>query len=98
MPSRKGLLLATAAAIIAGASLAASPPAAAQGQHYSEMSCQALWVARNQIFADAGYCFQTDRAIRVFGPGCFPPYGRLTPQQQDEVNEIQYWERRLGCR
>jgi YARHG domain-containing protein len=67
-------------------------PAAARGE-----SCDQLWQARNSIFAEAGHCFQTSRAIAVFGPRCYPPYGRLTAPQQARVNSIIAEERRLGC-
>jgi hypothetical protein len=67
-------------------------PAAARGE-----SCDQLWQARNSIFAAAGHCFKTSRAIAVFGPRCYPPYGRLTAPQQARVNSIIAEERRLGC-
>jgi hypothetical protein len=69
----------------------------AAAQSYRRMSCEDLWYARNAIYADKGYCFETQRAIRVFGEACFPPYGRLSPSERREVNEIQMWERRKGC-
>jgi hypothetical protein len=69
--------------------------AAAQPLRY--MSCGELWYARNAIYAQSGYCFQTSRAIRVFGRACFPPYGRLSAYEQRRVNEITAWERRKGC-
>ena len=52
------------------------PPAAAQDP--AGMSCNALWTERNSIYARNGYCFKTARARAVFGPGCFPPYGKLS--------------------
>lgn len=67
-------------------------PAAARGE-----SCDQLWQARNSIFAEAGHCFKTSRAIAVFGPRCYPPYGRLTGAQQARVNSIIAEEGRLGC-
>jgi hypothetical protein len=69
----------------------------AMAQNYRGQSCSQLWYARNAIYADAGYCFKTARAIRVFGRGCFPPFGRLSPWQQDEIDRIRYWERVKGC-
>jgi hypothetical protein len=33
----------------------------------------------------------------VFGPGCFPPYGRLSGWEKSRVNQLQMWERRKGC-
>jgi hypothetical protein len=67
-------------------------PAAVRGE-----SCDQLWQQRNSIFAEAGHCFKTSRAIAVFGPRCFPPYGQLTAAQQARVNSIIVEERRLGC-
>lgn len=98
MGSRAGLkagIMALALLAASGAILAGGLPAQAQG--YSDMSCRELWYARNQIFAEKGYCFETRRARRAFGPGCFPPYGRLSPDEQDEVDRIKRWERRNGC-
>lgn len=70
---------------------------AATAQPLRYMSCGELWYARNAIYAQNGYCFQTTRAIRVFGPACFPPYGRLSSYEQRQVNDIIAWERRKGC-
>lgn len=69
-----------------------SQPAQAQAQ-----SCGQLWYARNSIYSAAGYCFKTAQAIGAFGEGCFPPYGRLSPTQQAQVNAIKAQERRQGC-
>lgn len=71
---------------------------AAVAQSYRGMSCGQLWYARNAIYASKGYCFETQRAIRVFGRACFPPYGRLNRAEQREVDAIRSWERRKGCR
>jgi hypothetical protein len=76
--------------LVAFAALAAPLPALAQ-------SCSALWYERNQIYARNGYCFQTARAISVFGRGCFPPYGQLSGYDRSRVNEIQRMERAYGC-
>lgn len=65
---------------------------------YAAMSCDQLWYERNAIYAAKGYCFKTERAIRTFGPGCYPPYGKLNAGEQSRVNEIQTWEQRKGCR
>ncbi len=33
--------------------------------------CDELWAERNAVYAEAGYCFKTPRAIRAFGnAGC----------------------------
>ena len=60
-------------------------------------SCEQLWHARNSIFAAAGHCFKTPRAIAVFGARCHPPYGQLTRAQEARVNSITAQERQLGC-
>jgi len=83
--------------IAAGAAAVASPlafgavPAAAQG------ACESLWHQRNAIYARNGYCFRTARAQAVFGPGCFPPYGELSPGERRQVNRLQAEEDALGC-
>jgi len=69
----------------------------AAAQSYRDMSCGEVWYARNQIYADEGFCFKTDDAIRAFGESCFPPYGRLTRTEKQNVDEIKKWERRKGC-
>lgn len=97
-PPRTGLVaLVTAVAIGLSGLMAAAPVAQAQGTNYRNMSCDQLWYARNLIFARQGYCFQTARAIAVFGPRCYPPYGRLTAAQDRQVAQIRRWERRKGC-
>ena len=69
----------------------------ASAQDYRDMSCRELWFARNQIYADKGYCFKTDRARAEFGRNCFPPYGRLSRWEREEVERIKRWEGRRGC-
>jgi hypothetical protein len=66
-------------------------PAHAQG------TCEQLWYQRNQIYADKGFCFKTERARRAFGAGCFPPYGRLSATERRTVASIQREEDELGC-
>jgi YARHG domain len=63
--------------------------------------CQSLWEERNSYYKEAGYCFQTARAIRHFGnAGCrfdeeaAVPLSRAT---RDRIAEIVREERRLGC-
>ena len=63
--------------------------------------CEELWVQRNQIFKDNGYCFKTSRAINYFGnAGCdyddefsIP----LSRSEQRQVDRIKRQERRYGC-
>lgn len=91
----------TRAAALLGAAMTAAlllSTGSATAQSYRDMSCGQLWYARNAIYASKGYCFETQRAIRVFGPACFPPYGRLSRTEQQNVDAIRTWERRKGCR
>jgi hypothetical protein len=81
--------------ISAGVSLLAAAPASAQ-------SCGDLWVARNSIFKEYGYCFKTARAIRHFGnAGCqYDREGDLPMSRGDRarVDQIVRRERAQGCR
>lgn len=70
----------------------APPVAKAQGGF-----CDRLWYERNEIYARNGYCFKTARARSVFGPGCFPPFGRLNGWAAQRVQEIQMEEQQNGC-
>ena len=64
-------------------------------------SCSALYHERNSIFAGAGYCFKTPRAIRTFGnAGCLydsEAAVRLSPRNRARVNQIRRLEREMGC-
>ena len=59
--------------------------------------CDGLWRARNAIFAKAGYCFSTPEAQALFGKGCFPPFGKLTPDQESVVQRIRDLEATSNC-
>jgi hypothetical protein len=61
------------------------------------MSCDNLWNARNRIYAEAGKCFKTEKAIATFGARCYPPYGELSREEKARVSEIMYWEEQKGC-
>lgn len=87
----------TATKLIAGAAALVMMSGTAMAQSYRYMSCSELWYARNEIFAENGYCFQTARAIRAFGSDCFPPWGELSRAEQAEVDLIRSWEERKGC-
>jgi hypothetical protein len=96
---RKALLkspLLTALAFVAVFVLSGSANAYAQSLRW--MSCDELWYERNAIYADAGYCFKTQRARSVFGRRCYPPYGNLSPSEKRRVSRIEEWEYRKGCR
>ncbi len=67
----------------------------------SAQACQEWWEERNGIYADAGYCFKTRRAIEHFGNrGCrYHNEGSvpLTQQQRNRVAQLTALERRNGC-
>ena len=79
---------------------AALSSAAAQDDP-SSMSCGDLWYRRNEIFARNGYCFKTDRAIRVFGNQgcrfCVEADVPMSRAEREEVEIIRAIERRRGC-
>ncbi|MBL8569505.1 MAG: YARHG domain-containing protein [Phreatobacter sp.] len=83
------------------AALVVSTAASAVAQDYRGWSCRDLWVERNRIFKDAGYCFNTQRAVRYFGnAGCM--YDRqadvpLSANQRRIIAEIVRVERFAGC-
>jgi caspase domain-containing protein/YARHG domain-containing protein len=89
-----------------------APPAAANGvfplsstqeltaQQVSVLDCDRLWVARNEIFAREGYCFQTARGISYFGnDNCrSSSQDMLSPLEQHNVALIKSWEAQKTCR
>jgi hypothetical protein len=86
------LVTGTMTAAILGAATAAQ----AQG------ICEDLWVARNSIYKEAGYCFKTARAINYFGNyGCRYDVEAalpLSPDQRARISRILSQERNNGCR
>jgi hypothetical protein len=70
--------------------------------HAQARICHRLWVERNQIYADHGYCFKTERAISYFGnEGCRYEYEADVPLSRRErarISRIQAQEREYGCR
>jgi YARHG domain len=97
MKSQKIFAALSLIGVIAAVSLGTGAPTPASAQDPAFMSCDGLWYARNSIYARNGYCFNTERARSVFGPSCFPPFGRLSGWEASRVNEIQMWERRKSC-
>lgn len=77
---------------------AAAAAAAIASPATSGNKCEQLWMARNSIFAQHGYCFETPKAVSVFGRGCRPPFGKLTSTAKARVDNIQVQELQLGCR
>jgi hypothetical protein len=80
--------------------LGAPLPAAAQD--YWSLSCGDLWYQRNAIYARNGYCFKTERAVRVFGnESCRFWVEADVPMSRDERQQIEIIrdvERQKGCR
>ncbi len=68
-----------------------------QAGSYANMSCYDLWYARNEIFANKGYCFEKPKSVEAFGRRCYPPYGRLNSYEKEEIDRIKMWEQRKGC-
>ena len=64
-------------------------------------SCNQLWHARNSIYKNAGYCFQTQRGIRAFGnAGC--QYDNqadvpLSDHDRNTIDALKAMERQQGC-
>jgi hypothetical protein len=59
--------------------------------------CEALWRARNAIFANKGYCFESTEGQAAFGRGCFPPFGKLTAAEEADVQRIRDVEAHQRC-
>lgn len=66
-----------------------------------EYSCKALWVLRNTMYYEGGYCFQTQRAINYFGNGeCYVDDAedvRFNKYERQNIQSIQSVERSRGC-
>jgi hypothetical protein len=90
------LAIAVALTGIGGAATSAS----AQDGLWS-LSCGDLWYRRNAIYARNGYCFKTDRALRVFGnENCRFYEERDIPMsrgEREEVEIIRSIEQQKGC-
>jgi YARHG domain len=83
-------------------SLVAFAAAAHSGDEVrSDASCQELWVARNQIYKDAGYCFKTARAREHFGnAGCTHDNVDAVPLSDADrryIAQIKKLEAQKGC-
>lgn len=64
-------------------------------------TCQSLWIERNQIYKDSGYCFKTQRAIDFLGnDDCSVSNQnalRLSRSDRRRIDEIVQLERAKGC-
>lgn len=65
------------------------------------VQCKALWELRNAIYAQNGYCFQTQRGIDFFGnKGCWvtdQAAVSLNAYERENVATIRTAERAKGC-
>jgi hypothetical protein len=81
--------------------LALAKPAAAGDVQVDAYDCQELWVMRNQIYKDNGYCFTTPRAITYFGiGGCSYDTEESVPLSKMErrtIDAIRASEARQSC-
>ena len=92
------LLLALAAAATLTATLMPASAGDIQGDAYE---CNDLWVMRNEIYKNNGYCFKTAKAINYFGnAGCSYDNQSAVPLSKQErriVRDIQKSEARQHC-
>jgi Domain of unknown function (DUF4424)/YARHG domain len=67
----------------------------------SALSCSQLWYQRNSIFKTAGYCFQSARAINMFGNAACSYQNisgvPLSDRDREAINSIQQAERIKRC-
>ena len=65
------------------------------------MSCDQLWVLRNSIYDDAGFCFSSARAAEHFSnQGCSYSDERLVPlndYQRSNIKVFRDMEAKKGC-
>ena len=73
----------------------------AQAVPVDALSCQQLWVKRNQIYKSNGYCFKTTRARNYFGnAGCYVSDMDDVALSRSEMNRVltyKHWEEVNGC-
>lgn len=72
-------------------------PSVVLADGYRGYTCGDLWLARNDLYANKGYCFKSAVGKATYPNSCFPPYGKLDSFEQGEVNKIKAEERRLRC-
>jgi hypothetical protein len=93
--------LAALAAALVLVPLAVAKPAAAGDVQGDAYDCQELWVMRNQIYKNNGYCFATERAVTYFGiGGCVYDTEEDVPLSKMEkrtIDEIRASEARQSC-
>ena len=96
----KSRYLALAALVAAGAG-SPLPASAMPDDAAAVVSCQDIWVMRNQIYKDHGYCFKTKRARNYFGNGgCWVDDESdvgLSSKEMKLVLKYKHWETVKGC-
>ena len=72
------------------------------GPAQAAFPCDELWGERNAVYAEAGYCFRTARAIKAFGNANCRYDGLrdvpLSARDRAKVADIVREEQRNGCR
>ncbi|MCT4654452.1 MAG: YARHG domain-containing protein [Cohaesibacter sp.] len=62
-------------------------------------SCRQLWMARNTIYDNNGYCFKSRMGRQVFdNSDCWTSRAQLSRTENRNVANIKKAERFLGCR
>ena len=66
-----------------------------------QLSCENLWMTRNTIYKENGYCFKTARAIDYFGNDACTTgnmsHVHLSSTEQFNVGQIVAVEHQKGC-
>jgi YARHG domain len=66
-----------------------------------DLSCENLWLVRNTIYYQHGYCFLTERGRKAFSNGRCSSNSiadlELNPVEQANVATLRRIERRKGC-
>ena len=62
-------------------------------------SCYDLWYERNAIYDAHGFCFKTQLGQQTFdNSDCFTSNVRLSPAEQQRVEQIKAEEKRRHCK
>jgi hypothetical protein len=62
------------------------------------LDCRKLWRARNEIYYRKGYCFKSERGMRLFdNSNCTEAIVRTTGTEARNVRTIRTWEIRKMC-
>lgn len=68
----------------------------------STLSCDALWMVRNSIYDERGFCFKTARALETFSnEDCYVTNAsrlKFNTFERTNIDRIVAVERKKGCR